>query len=116
MFLTRTAEGHVLIEQHVVADFGGFADDDAHAMVNEEALADAGSGVDLNAGEGAGDVAHHAGDGVPAAAIKPMGQPVQENRVDAGVEQQDLQCVPGGRVALVDGIDLFTDGPEHGIS
>lgn len=38
------AQGNTLIEGDVVADLGGFADDDTHAVVDEEAPADPGPG------------------------------------------------------------------------
>ena len=49
------AEGHALGEAAVVADHRGLADDDAHAVVDEQPLADAGAGVDLDAGEEAAE-------------------------------------------------------------
>ncbi len=36
----RSAQRHVLVERYVVADFGRFADQHAHAVIDEEALAD----------------------------------------------------------------------------
>jgi len=44
------AERDALIELHVVADEARLADDDAGAMVDEEALADARARVDVDAG------------------------------------------------------------------
>ena len=38
------AQRHALIQQHIVADFGGFADHHAHAVIDEEAAADAAPG------------------------------------------------------------------------
>ena len=55
------AEGDALVEVAVVADLRRFADDDAHAVIDEETLADRGAGVDLNAGEIAGHVGDHSG-------------------------------------------------------
>src|SRR5207248_11354766 len=34
------AEGHALVDLHVVSDFGGFADDHAGAVVDEEVVAE----------------------------------------------------------------------------
>ena len=45
------AKRHALIEHHVVADLGRLADDDAHAVVDEQALADPRRRVDLDAGQ-----------------------------------------------------------------
>src|SRR5580692_7813994 len=59
-FFAGSSEGHVLIHEDVVSDFAGFADDDAHAVIDEEAAADGGSGVNFNAGHGAGELADDA--------------------------------------------------------
>ena len=47
--LARAAERDALIEQAVVADLRGLADDDAGAVVDDEPSADLGGRVDLNA-------------------------------------------------------------------
>ena len=46
--LARTAEGYALIERHVVADDGRFADDHTVAMVDEEPFSDACAGMNLD--------------------------------------------------------------------
>jgi hypothetical protein len=40
-----------VVDHDVFADFGGFADDHPHAVVDEEPAADCGARVDLNAGQ-----------------------------------------------------------------
>ena len=45
-----------MVEHHVVADLGGLADHDAHAVVDEEASADRRAGMDLDAGQPARDL------------------------------------------------------------
>src|ERR1044072_9721747 len=52
------AQGHGLIEAHPLADHRGFADDDAGAMVDEEAAADLRSRMDVDAGQRMGDLAN----------------------------------------------------------
>jgi hypothetical protein len=49
-YVASAAEGHALVKQNIVADFGGFADDDAEPMIDEKALADFGARVDFDAG------------------------------------------------------------------
>ena len=46
----RPAQRDALVEVAVIADLRRFADDDAHAVVDEEALADFGARMDLDAG------------------------------------------------------------------
>ena len=45
------AQSHSVEQQHVVADLRGLTDDHAHAVVDEEALTDLRSRVDLDTGE-----------------------------------------------------------------
>ena len=52
----RAAERHALGQVAVVADDRRLADDDAHAVVDEEPLADLRAGVDLDAGEAPAEV------------------------------------------------------------
>ncbi len=56
-FLAGTAESDALVEQAIVADDRGFPDDHTHAVIDEEAAADAGSGMDLDARQPAGALA-----------------------------------------------------------
>ena len=48
--LTRAAQRNALINGHIVADDGGFADDHAVAMVDEHPAPDLRAGVNFNAG------------------------------------------------------------------
>ena len=61
--LAGAAQGDAVVDQAVVADLGGLADDDAHAVVDDQAAADRGAGVDLNAGPEAGPLGDSAGPG-----------------------------------------------------
>jgi hypothetical protein len=53
---SSSAESHVLIHENVVADLAGLADDDAHAVIDEEAAADCCAGVNFYSGHGAGEL------------------------------------------------------------
>src|SRR5580704_3434419 len=48
------AERDALVEQHVVADLCGLADDDAHAVIDKEATPNLGARMDFDAGDPAG--------------------------------------------------------------
>ena len=50
LVLAGAAQGHPLVEQAVVPISAVSPDDDAHAVVDDQAAADGGAGVDLNAG------------------------------------------------------------------
>ena len=47
---TSAAQSYAVVKQAVITYFGSLADDDAHAVVNDKALAYLGAGVYLNAG------------------------------------------------------------------
>ena len=53
-----TPERHPLVQQYVVTDDTRLADDDSHAMVDEEALADGRAGMDLDPGHQPRQVGH----------------------------------------------------------
>src|SRR5688572_30460010 len=51
LFFARTAQRHSLVDQNVIANLGGFADDNAIAVVNEKPAPDARTWVDLDSGK-----------------------------------------------------------------
>ncbi|MNC72272.1 hypothetical protein D3C75_1233020 [compost metagenome] len=51
LLFTRSAKSYSLIQYHIVADFAGFPDDDAHSVVNKQPAADNRPRVDLNTGK-----------------------------------------------------------------
>ena len=55
------AERDGLINSHIVANDGGFADDDAGAVINEEARSDRGPRMNVDAGPGMRDLRHQPG-------------------------------------------------------
>ena len=61
LLLAGAAQGHALVEQNVVADFGGLADHHAHAVVDEEPAADRRAGMDLDARQGAAELRNERG-------------------------------------------------------
>ncbi len=49
-----TAQGHTLIDRHILSHRGRLSDDHTHAVVDEQSGPDIGGGMDLNAGDGSG--------------------------------------------------------------
>ena len=47
-FGAGAAQCHALVEMTIVADLRRLADDDAHAVIDEQPFADLGAGVDLD--------------------------------------------------------------------
>lgn len=52
--LAGAAQGNAVVDGAVITDFCRFAEHDAHTVVNEQSVADLGTGVDLDAGQGGG--------------------------------------------------------------
>src|SRR5580693_9408091 len=112
-FLAGSAERHVLIHEHVVADLTGFADDDAHAVIDKKAAPDFRTGMNFNTGHGTGELRGDPGQGEPASFIDSVRDAMNENGVESGVAEDDLQHATRGGVAFEDGIELFPDVGEH---
>ena len=91
-----------MVDGAVVADHGGLAEHDAHAVVDEQALADLGTGVDLDAGLVAAVLADPAGKEKVPVFIQPVGNAVVDQDMEAGVQQDDLQHTACGGVFALD--------------
>ena len=90
--LAGAAERHALIEQAVVADLGRLADHDAGAVVNDQTAADLRAGVDFNSGPHLRPLRDRARDKKAAMPVKPVRDAVIDRRVQAVVQQHDLDC------------------------
>lgn len=115
LLVPGAAQRDALIEKHIVADFRGGPDDDAHSVVNEKTPPDCSAGVDFNPGQEAGDLRQKTGQNRDAGFIEPMRKPVKQNGVKAGITKKDLKDAGGRRVLAEDGLDLFPDGGKHTI-
>ena len=97
--LAGAPQGDPVVEQAVVADLGRLADDDAHAVVDDQPPADLRAGVDLNSRPAAAPLAHQPGQEEEPVPVEKVGKPVVDERVHARVEQKNLQPAPGRRIA-----------------
>ena len=85
------AERHALVERHVLADLRGLAHHDAHAVVDEQPVADLRRrwiSIPVSVRARRGDRARHHRD---AGVVERVGDPVAEDRMDAGPCGEDLQ-------------------------
>ena len=102
-------------DQHVVADLSRFADDDAHAVIDEEPASNNSPGVNLDAGHETGDLRDQPGQRTRGRTPRP--QPVRDtvspDSVDARIEQGDLQLVDRSRVFAQRSIEIFVSALPH---
>jgi hypothetical protein len=108
-------QGDALVEQAAVSDFGGFSDHHTHAVVDEHAGANAGSGMNFDASERTPYLADAAGKELErqAAAPQPMAEAVQADGVEARVAKQHLQPPTSSRVALANDGEIGSDLIKH---
>lgn len=106
-FEARAAERDALIQQHVIADLGRLTDDDAHPVIDDNSPADPGARMYLDAGQPAPGVRYETGEKIQAPAIERVSQPVNPDRVQTRIADDDLGNASGGRVALSDRQDVF---------
>src|SRR5450759_5127538 len=105
LLVAGTAQGHALVEQHVVANLRGLADHHAGTVVDEEAASDGGAGMNLDPGKEAADLRDHARHQRHAPAVQAVRQAVHQDGVEARVAEKNLQPTLGGRVLPEDGVD-----------
>ena len=98
LVLAGAAQGDPVVDQAVVADLRRLADDNAHAVVDDEPAADPGAGVDLNAGPEPAPLAHQPGNEEQPVPVEEVGQPVVQRGMHPRIEQENLQPAPGRRV------------------
>ena len=104
-----TTEGGPVIHHHVITHLSGLADDDAHAVVDEEALADLGSGVDLHAGRRPGGLRQQPGRQPGTGGPQAVREPVHPNRVQARRGQRHLDAAARRWVTRDRGVEVATD-------
>lgn len=78
------SECHRLVEPHALADHSRLADDDAGAVVDEEARADLGAGMDVDARRGMCMLGDDAGDDRQIELVERVREPVMDDGLDAG--------------------------------
>mmetsp|Transcript_39169 Transcript_39169/g.91926 ORF Transcript_39169/g.91926 Transcript_39169/m.91926 type:complete len:325 (-) Transcript_39169:72-1046(-) len=109
-------QSHALVDGAALTDFGHLADDDAHAVVDEDPAADARPRVDLDAGQKAAPVRQPTRQPLVAMVPQPVRAAVEHQRMQAGVARQHLPGGTGCRVAFEDQGDVFAQALEHGVS
>jgi len=106
---------HALVNGAVVADLGGLADHDAHAMVHEDAAADDRPGMDLDAGQKARQVRDKAAGPAQPVRPAPVRDAVHPQRVQAGIAGDDFPGGARGRVAVADRLDVLAQAAQHAL-
>src|SRR5215217_1585175 len=110
--LSRPTQRDSLVHRDVITDRGGLTNDDAHTMVDEDTLADSGSGVNLDPGDRSIQLGQQAGGKKETCAPQPVRYAVQRDGVEPGRGQNRLDGRAGGWVTLPDGTNFPRE--QHG--
>ena len=105
-----------MIEENIVAQFGRFADDYAHSVINEQPFADLGPGMNLNTSQKSCKLRDQPRGNKPAQSVQTMRDPMQHHCMQAGVAEKHLKCVLCGRIFALDGADVLPQRCKHGFS
>ena len=87
LLFAGSAEGHALIQRHIVADDRGLSDDDAAPVVNKKPFSDGRPGVDLNAGLAGPALGNPSGPEIMSLKIQFVGDPVPEDHTEARIKE-----------------------------
>ncbi len=82
-------------------------------MVDQQAPAELGAGMDLDPGQPPTDLRENAGAEHPAAAPESMGDAMEDDRMHAGVAEQDLELGARRRIAVGYRLDVVGKSLEH---
>src|SRR5262249_35120102 len=110
----RSPQRDAVIQRRVIADLGGLADDNAHAVVDEHPSTDRRAGVDLDAGEPATPMREPPSQPLETGSPQAMCDgPVPDQSVQAGIASEPFPRAPRGRVPVENHPDVFPQTIEH---
>jgi len=94
------AERDRLVEPDISTDDRSLADDDARPVIDEEAFADLGAGMNVDPGFRMGVFGDDARNHRDTKPIEPVREPVPDDRRNARKAEDDLVDAPRGRVSI----------------
>jgi hypothetical protein len=100
---TFRTQGYALVHAHPLTDDRSFTDDDARAVVDEEACAYVRARMDVDAGLAVGFLGDDPGGQRGAQPVQGVGDPMVDHRLDAGVAKQHFVHAACRRIAVEGG-------------
>jgi hypothetical protein len=111
--LTRTAKGYALVDKAIVTYFGGFANNNAYAVVNNKSAAYCSTGMDFYTRFSYSTLGYCTCNKFHFVLIKPMGSSVHTQSLNAGIEKENFNPISCGGVAIHNRLYIFSDSFEH---
>ena len=109
----RAPQGHALIEGHVVAQYGGFADDHAAAVIDKQPLADHRAGMNIDAREALGAGADEPGPEKMPLLIGPVRPAMPPHRPKARIAEKHLRLAVNGGIPRQHGGHILLERFKH---
>ena len=103
---TLGTEGNTLIEGDVIADDGGFANDNARAVIDGEVLADLRTRMDVDARLGVSQLCDDARNDRYLQLMQAMSDAIVGHSVHDGIAEDDLSVVRSGRVGIKHSLNI----------
>src|SRR3990167_9088770 len=110
---TGAAKGYTLVKSDVIADLGGFTDDDAHTVVDKETPANLRTRVNFDTRRPAPEVRHHSRQPLPATAPQRMRQAMQPHRMQPRIASDHLKGITRRRIAMKYALDILSHALKH---
>ena len=114
VLLAGAAQRDALVHGHVAAHDGGFADDHAGGVVDEETPAEQRAGMNIDAGEEAADLREDARRQAQIVTPKPVRNAVNPHRPEPRIAEQNFKPRARGRIALHHGADVVANSGKQG--
>ena len=108
-----SAQRYAVIERHIVPNHRGFADDDPHPVIDEEAPADGCPRVDFDTGQEAREMRDRPPHPAQPQFPEPVRQTMQNHRMHSRITGQHLPRGTGCWIAVKDRTDVFAQAAEH---
>lgn len=112
-FLSRAAQCDTVVNGAVVSDLSGFADDDTHAVVDEQPFSDGRTRVYLDARAAAGVLRDHTGEKLMVMAVKEFCDSMIDQNVQARVTEKDFCIGFCGGISFSNGLNIVAQFFEH---
>jgi hypothetical protein len=106
------AQGHAVVERHVVPHDRGFADHHAHTVIDKQSAPNLRAGMDFNSRPKTRYLRKIARQQPKVMLPQPVVQVMNPHRVQSRV-QQNGQFAGRRRVAVKDGLDIFLYRSQH---
>jgi hypothetical protein len=112
-FFAGSAKGDALVNQAVVSEDGGFANHNAHAVVNKKGFAEGGTWMDFYPSDEARKMGNKPGDDRYVEVMQLVRDAMQHNCMEAGVKQEDFQRISCRWILFKNNVEVSFECFEH---